>query len=166
MWLFCIRECFQYTVVSRLGETLAGQSKERKHLEEALADTGEEMYQLIQRLYPICRSITGKRIVKPFRSFSAGFPLNSRSCQWYSGLRLDGSKRMEHPRCVHKNPQGEKIVDFAKSNLHVVRYSAAFTGKLALTRVKAALVRASRPSSVDSLPNKLLQRDLGILSQS
>ena len=125
------------------------------------------MDDLIKELYPICRSITGNGIRQTLQIIQRRIPLSIHEVP--SGTQVFDwtvPKEWNIRDAFIKNPQGEKVVDFAKSNLHVVELQHSFQGKALITRVKAALVHASRPSSVDSLPNKLLQRDLGILSQS
>jgi len=62
-----------------------------------------------------------------------------------------------------KNAKGERVIDFRKSNLHVVNYSAPVRRRMRLAEVKEHLPHPACSSGLDSLPDVLLQGELGIL---
>ena len=63
-----------------------------------------------------------------------------------------------------KGPDGKRVVDFQKCNLHVLNYSTPIHATMPLERTQAASVHDSAESRLDPLPNVLLQGRLGILS--
>jgi aminopeptidase-like protein len=94
---------------------------------ETLAETsgiGEEMHRLIADLYPICRSITGDGIRETLRRLQAVVPTTAHEVP--TGTRvLDWTVPNEwNIRDAYvKNAKGERVVDFRRSNLHVLNYS-------------------------------------------
>lgn len=88
------------------------------------ADTGGEMTALLRRLYPICRSITGDGLRETLRLLGEGLPLAIHEVP--SGTTvLDWQVPDEwNIRAAYiERENGERIVDFADHNLHVVQYS-------------------------------------------
>lgn len=96
-----------------------------------------EMDHLFDRLWPICRSITGPGLRETLTILSEYIPLEQ------FGVR-SGSKLFdwEVPKEWHvteawlKGPDGQKIVDFKDSNLHIVNYSAPINQKLSLAELR------------------------------
>ncbi len=89
------------------------------------------MYQLITELYPICRSITGDGFRESLRILSQHIPLSVHEVP--SGQSVfDWTIPQEwNIRDAYvKNAQGEKIIDFKESNLHVVNYSSPIHQKI------------------------------------
>jgi len=60
-------------------------------------------------------------------------------------------------------PRRERVIDFQKSNLHVVNYSVPVATADGAGRIERAPVHATGASGLDSLPDVLLQGELGIL---
>ena len=85
---------------------------------------GEEMYQLAERLFPICRSITGNGVRKTLSILSEIFPI--RQYEVPSGTRVfDWTIPKEwniHGGFI-EDETGKRVIDFAWSNLHIVGYS-------------------------------------------
>ena len=103
-------------------------------------DAIQEMDGLIKELYPICRSITGNGARQTLQIIQRRIPLSIHEVP--SGTQVFDwtvPKEWNIRDAFIKNPQGEKVVDFAKSNLHVVSYSTAFRGKLSLDELKQHL---------------------------
>ncbi len=97
----------------------------------------QEMDDLIRELYPICRSITGNGIRQTLQIIQSKIPLLVHEVP--SGTKVFDwtvPKEWNVRDAFIKNPQGEKVVEFAKSNLHVVGYSTPFRGKLPLQQLK------------------------------
>ena len=85
---------------------------------------GQEMHGLIAELYPICRSITGNGLRQTLSALKKQIPLQIHEVP--TGTQVfDWTVPKEwNIRDAHvKNSKGEKIIDFKRSNLHVVNYS-------------------------------------------
>jgi aminopeptidase-like protein len=98
---------------------------------------GQEMYQLISKLYPICRSITGDGLRETLNIIKSHIPLEIHELA--SGTQaFDWTIPREwNIRDAYvKNTRGERVLDFRKSNLHVVNYSVPIKKKISLTELK------------------------------
>lgn len=103
-------------------------------------DVGAELMGLIERLYPICRSITGDGVRQTLSILGEHLPLNRREVP--SGTQvLDWVVPREwNIRDAYvKNAAGERVIDFRKSNLHVVGYSVPVSQTLTLSELKPKL---------------------------
>lgn len=110
-----------------------------------------EMEALIEALYPICRSITGNGVRQTLRILQERIPLTIHEVP--SGTRVFDwtvPKEWNIESAFIKNSRGEKIVDFANCNLHVVGYSVPFKGKLSLEDLKSHLF--TLPDHPDWIP--------------
>jgi aminopeptidase-like protein len=104
----------------------------------ARADVGQAMHSLIKDLYPICRSITGDGLRETLRRIQAYVPLTLHEVP--SGTQvLDWTVPPEwNIRDAYiKNARGERIVDFQRSNLHVLNYSVPVHRTVSLSELKA-----------------------------
>jgi aminopeptidase-like protein len=93
---------------------------------------GREMHALIAELYPICRSITGNGLRETLSRLERFIPLTMREVS--TGVRVfDWTVPPEwNIRDAYvKNSRGERIIDFRKSNLHVLNYSVPVHEKMA-----------------------------------
>jgi aminopeptidase-like protein len=102
------------------------------------ADTAKEIFHLIERLYPICRSITGNGVRQTLRILQEYIPLTIREVP--SGTRVFDwtvPKEWNIKDAYIKNSKGEKLVDFQNSNLHVLNYSLPIHEKVSLDELKA-----------------------------
>ena len=109
------------------------------------------MHQLIRELYPICRSITGSGLRQTLRKLQDKIPLEIHEVP--SGTRVfDWTVPAEwNIRDAHlRNSRGEKVIDFQKSNLHVVNYSVPVRRKLPLAELKKHLF--TLPQHPDWIP--------------
>jgi aminopeptidase-like protein len=98
---------------------------------------GQEMYQLITELYPICRSITGDGFRKSLRIIKQYIPLDVHDVPTGTQVFDWTVPREWNIRDAYiKNARGERVVDFQKSNLHVVNYSVPIKKKVSLTVLK------------------------------
>ncbi len=87
-------------------------------------DRGAQLFSLVEELYPICRSITGAGLRASLDILERFLPLERTSVP--TGQQVfDWEIPLEwNIRDAYiKNSKGERIVDFQKSNLHVVNYS-------------------------------------------
>jgi aminopeptidase-like protein len=98
---------------------------------------GRRIYELAERLYPICRSITGDGVRETLALLSETVPLERHEVA--SGTpTFDWTipKEWIIRSATVRNAAGEKIVDFADHNLHVLNYSAPFRGTVQLDELK------------------------------
>jgi aminopeptidase-like protein len=85
---------------------------------------GEEMYALIKKLYPICRSITGSGVEETLSLLAASLDIQVRRVP--SGTAVFDwtvPKEWNIRDAFVRDPTGRKIIDFNHSNVHVVSYS-------------------------------------------
>ena len=104
------------------------------------AEIGHEMHRLIADLYPICRSITGEGVRRTLHLVQRHIPLTIHEVP--SGTKVfDWTVPKEwYIRDAYiKNAKGERIVDFNKSNLHVVGYSVPVKRKVPLKELQEHL---------------------------
>lgn len=87
--------------------------------------TGKEMYDIADRIFPICRSITGEGVrqtLKILQEYDKNlqikeFPTGMQAFDW------NVPKEWNIEDAYIENEAGERIIDFRNSNLHVVGYS-------------------------------------------
>jgi aminopeptidase-like protein len=104
------------------------------------AVAGSHMYQLLSELYPICRSITGNGVRETLDKIKSVIPLEVKEVP--SGTSVfdwEVPKEWNIQDAWIKNSKGEKIVDFKKSNLHVLNYSVPIRKKVDLNELKTHL---------------------------
>lgn len=114
--------------------------------------TGEEMHDLCRRLFPICRSITGDGVRRTFDILREYLPeLNifeipsgEKCFDW----EVPDEWNIRDAHIIA--PDGEKLADFKKSNLHIVNYSAPFDGEIELDELQKHLY--SLPEQPDAIP--------------
>ncbi|MDB9802707.1 DUF4910 domain-containing protein [Pelagibacteraceae bacterium] len=102
---------------------------------------GTEIYQLARELWPINRSITGNGVRETLQRISKEIPsLEIKSAP--SGTQaFDWTVPQEWnvKEAYIITPNGKKICDFSKNNLHLVGYSVPFEGKISLNELKKHL---------------------------
>lgn len=114
-------------------------------------DIGREMHRFIAELYPICRSITGNGVRETFRMIQQHIPLTVSEVP--SGTEVFDwtiPKEWNILDAYIKNVRGERIVDFRKSNLHVVSYSIPVKKRISLQDLRKHLF--SLPEFPDRIP--------------
>jgi aminopeptidase-like protein len=92
---------------------------------------GESMMSLIRDLYPICRSITGNGVRETLRLVSERIPLEVHEVPTGTPV-FDWTvpKEWNVRDAWVKDSRGEKVIDFRKSNLHLVGYSTPIHRKV------------------------------------
>ena len=112
---------------------------------------GLEMYNLIAELYPICRSITGDGVRKSLQIIQNHIPLKVHEVPTDTPV-FDWTvpKEWNIRDAYIKDETGKKIVDFQKSNLHVLNYSIPIHKKMPLSELKEHLF--SMPDRPDWIP--------------
>jgi aminopeptidase-like protein len=113
--------------------------------------SGAPIYDLAARLYPICRSITGDGVRASLEILSHHVPLTVHELATGSQV-FDWTIPLEwNIRDAYvKDASGRKVIDFQKSNLHVVNYSTPVRATLALEDLKKHL--HTLPEQPDLIP--------------
>jgi aminopeptidase-like protein len=91
----------------------------------------DEMEKYFDRLWPICRSITGNGLRESFKILQEIIPLDL--IEVNSGTNVHDwvvPKEWNISEAYIITPDGKRIADFKKNNLHVVNYSAPVRAKL------------------------------------
>lgn len=112
---------------------------------------GTQIYQLAQKLYPICRSITGDGVRQTLKILQEYIPLEVHEVP--SGTPVFDwtvPKEWNIREAWVKNAEGKKIIDFKKHNLHILNYSVPIHQKLALSELKKHLY--TLPDQPDLIP--------------
>lgn len=116
-----------------------------------LEEVGQEMFALISELYPICRSITGNGFRETLNIIQKQIPIELHEVR--SGTKVFDwtvPKEWNIKEGYVKNSKGERIIDFKKSNLHVLNYSVPVKRKVSLTELKEHLF--TLPDHPDWIP--------------
>jgi aminopeptidase-like protein len=123
----------------------------RRELDASTA--GREMYARIERLYPICRSITGDGVRETLRLIGQEIDLQIREVATGTPI-FDWTVPQEwNIRDAYiKDSAGRRIVDFAQSNLHALNYSAPVEARLRFSELEPHLF--SIPDHPDWIPYK------------
>jgi aminopeptidase-like protein len=115
------------------------------------ATVGREMHDLITELYPICRSITGDGVRKTLAILRRYIPFEIHEVP--TGTKVFDwtvPKEWNIRDAYVKNSKGERVIDFLKSNLHVVSYSRPIRQKMPLAELRQHLF--SLPDHPDWVP--------------
>ncbi len=105
-----------------------------------ISKVGQEMYNLTKKLYPICRSITGDGVRKTLKILKEHIPIKIYEVP--TGTKVFDwtvPKEWNVKDAYVKNSKGEKIIDFKKSNLHVLNYSIPVHRRIPLEELKKHL---------------------------
>jgi aminopeptidase-like protein len=101
---------------------------------------GKRLYDLIEKLFPLCRSITGNGVRKTLEILQDDIPLQAHEVP--SGTKVFDwvvPREWNIRDAYIKNSHGKRVVDFQKSNLHVLNYSIPVQTTLPLGRLKSHL---------------------------
>jgi aminopeptidase-like protein len=110
----------------------------------SLVDTppalASELESLVAELYPICRSITGDGVRATLRRLSEEIPLTTEEVPSGTSV-LDWIVPPEwNIRDAYvKDATGTRVIDFRRSNLHVVSYSVPVSGHMTLEELRPHL---------------------------
>jgi len=106
-------------------------------LEKEIPEIGTEMYDMMVKLYPICRSITGDGVRKTLDIIFEQIPLEKHEIPTNTEV-FDWTvpKEWNIKDAYVKKPNGEKIIDFKKSNLHILNYSIPVHKTVSLSELK------------------------------
>lgn len=109
------------------------------------------MMELIKRLYPICRSITGDGVRETLRVIKEYIPIEIHEVS--TGTQVFDwtvPKEWNVKDAYVKNSKGDRVIDFQKSNLHVLNYSIPVNTKMRLEELKPHL--RTLPEHPDWIP--------------
>jgi aminopeptidase-like protein len=104
------------------------------------AEVGEELHRFARELFPICRSITGDGIRRTLAIIRDRLPLKIHEVP--SGTAVFDwtvPKEWNIRDAYIKAPDGKRVVDFQKSNLHVLNYSMPIHARMPLSDLKPHL---------------------------
>jgi aminopeptidase-like protein len=112
---------------------------------------GREAHDLVTRLYPLCRSITGDGVRETLRIVSEHVPLDVVEVPTGTPV-LDWTVPLEwNIRDAYvADGDGRRIIDFRASNLHVVGYSAPIRRRMTLAELRPHL--HTLPDQPDRIP--------------
>ena len=100
-------------------------------------DVGEEIFAFAAKIFPICRSITGDGVRQTLREIGSHLPLKVHEVPTGTEVFDWTIPREWNIRDAYiKNAEGEKIVDFAQSNLHVMSYSVPVRKRVSLAELQ------------------------------
>lgn len=110
-----------------------------------------DLSKLFDRLFPLCRSITGPDLRESLNIFAEHMPLEIHGVASGSEV-LDWTVPLEWSVQVARliGPDGEVVCDFRDHNLHLVNYSQPFQGKMPLDELQKHL--HSLPHLPDAIP--------------
>ena len=112
---------------------------------------GEDIYALAAKIFPICRSITGDGVRRTIDVLAQHIPIHRHELPTGTPV-LDWMvpKEWSITDAYIKNSQGERVVDFQRSNLHVVNYSAPVRQRMQISELKQHVF--TLPDQPDLIP--------------
>jgi aminopeptidase-like protein len=114
-------------------------------------DLGADIFALAAKIYPTCRSITGNGVRDTLREVGNHIALDVHEVS--TGTRVFDwtiPREWNIREAYIKNERGEKIVNFARSNLHVMSYSVPVRQRLSLAELKQHIY--TLPNQPDLIP--------------
>jgi aminopeptidase-like protein len=114
-------------------------------------DMGLVMYEFIRQMYPLCRSITGAGFRETLSMIGRHIPLEIHEVPTGTTV-FDWTvpKEWNIRDAYVKNMAGERVIDFRKSNLHLMSYSVPVKTTLPLAELKQHLF--TLPDHPDWIP--------------
>ena len=112
---------------------------------------GREMHALAERLFPICRSITGDGVRETLGILSRSIPLQVHEVA--SGTPVFDwvvPKEWNIADAYVANSRGERVIDFRRHNLHVLQYSVPVRARMTLDALRPHL--HTLPGRPDAIP--------------
>ena len=105
-----------------------------------MTGVGDQMHALVERMYPLCRSITGDGVRATLDIVGEHLPLQVHEVPTGTQV-LDWTVPQEwNIRDAYiADPAGRRVVDFAASNLHVLGYSVPVAATMPLSELRAHL---------------------------
>ena len=114
-------------------------------------DSGDDMYKFAAKIFPICRSITGNGVRETLHEIGSHVALDIQEVASGTAVFDWVVPREWNIRDAYiKDARGQKIVDFKRSNLHVMSYSVPVHARLSLADLRKHL--HSLPEQPDLIP--------------
>ena len=112
---------------------------------------GDQIYALVSTLFPICRSITGNGVRETLSHVQKLLPITVHEVPTGTPV-FDWTvpKEWNIKDAYVANSQGERVIDFKKSNLHVLNYSTPVNQKMSLAALRPHLM--TLPEHPDWIP--------------
>ncbi len=112
----------------------------RPAAESVSAELGAQMHALIAQLYPICRSITGDGVRQTLAALTEHIPLEVHEVPTGTPV-FDWvvPKEWNIRDAYVKDATGRRVIDFKRSNLHVVSYSIPVRARLTFRELEPHL---------------------------
>jgi aminopeptidase-like protein len=99
---------------------------------------GQDIYALAAEIYPICRSITGDGVRKTIEVLARCIQIERHEIPTGTAvLDWEVPREWNITDAYIKNAKGERVVDFHRSNLHVLNYSAPIKRTISFAELKA-----------------------------
>src|SRR5271165_4944223 len=114
-------------------------------------EQGHASYRILRDLYPLCRSITGNGVRQSLRMLQDTVPLSLHEVP--TGTKVFDwivPNEWNIKDAYIKNGAGERLVDFRRSNLHVLNYSIPVHQTMSLAELKPHLF--TLPETPDWIP--------------
>jgi aminopeptidase-like protein len=105
-----------------------------------LARAGQALYECVADLYPLCRSLTGGGVRETLRRLQRLAPLTLHEVP--SGTAVFDwtiPNEWNVRDAWVKNRRGERVIDFRRSNLHIVSYSTPVRRRMTLAELRPHL---------------------------
>ena len=112
---------------------------------------GKEMYKLAERLFPICRSITGNGVRETLGILKESIPIKIHEIP--SGTKVFDwtiPKEWNIKDAYIADERENRVIDFKKNNLHVVGYSVPVNKTVTLAELQEHLY--SLPEQPEAVP--------------
>jgi aminopeptidase-like protein len=114
-------------------------------------DIGEDIHAVAAEIFPICRSITGDGVRRTMEMLGRHFPIQCREIPTGTAvLDWEVPREWNITDAYIKNAQGDRVVDFHRSNLHVLNYSAPVRRRMSFPELKAHIF--TLPDQPDLIP--------------
>ncbi len=119
---------------------------------EHIVNAGKDMYELLKKLFPICRSLTGNGVRQTLGEIKKILP-SLEIHEVPTGTKVQDwtiPKEWNINDGWIKNSNGEKIIDFKENNLHIMGYSIPVHKKVSLEELKEYIY--TLPNQPDLIP--------------
>lgn len=113
----------------------------------------EEMYELCERLFPICRSITGDGVRTTLQMLVEVYGNEINIHEVPTGTKVFDwtvPKEWNIKEAYIENSKGQRVIDFKNNNLHVVGYSLPVDKFVDLQELKSVVY--TQPDQPDAIP--------------